>query len=278
MMHTRQGMTRNISRRVPLSAVAGAALLMLGRSDSLTVPVKSKWPMLSPSRVTKSIESIRSKLTRECAIRQESKGLYLLKVSSASRFVSCEGHSSSTTTWRAPTDFRDRSHHNFSVSTDVGRTYDTPVDRYFKLNGALPRPSTMHREISIRPNPDRDNILVIGDVHGCLDELLDLVEEATKRNDGVEFDFVILVGDLVNKGPSSAAVVRHVREMGWHCVRGNHDNSALMAALGDQRRQQQQRYDWVKDLSDEDILWLSELPYTIQRVRMLCAKARIRTL
>lgn len=264
-MHTRQGMTRSISRRFPLSAVAGAALLMLGRSDSLTVPFKSKLPMLSPSRVTKSIGSIRSRLTRECAIRQETKGLYWLKLSSASRFASCEGHSSSATTSRAPSEsLCRRSHHSFSVSTDPGRTFDTPVDRHFKLNGTLPRPSTMHREISIQPNSDRDNILVIGDVHGCLDELLDLVEEATKRNDGVEFDCVILVGDLVNKGPSSAAVVRHVREMGWYCVRGNHDNSALMAALGDQRRQQQRRYEWVKDLSDEDILWLSELPYTIR--------------
>eukprot|EP00985_Skeletonema_marinoi_P011164 scaffold5293_cov97-Skeletonema_marinoi.AAC.2 len=47
-------------------------------------------------------------------------------------------------------------------------------------------------------------------------------------------------------------------------VRGNHDDRALAAALGDEECARKSRYDWVKKgLSDEDIEWMAELPYTI---------------
>eukprot|EP00957_Ditylum_brightwellii_P120449 9190031-Ditylum_brightwellii.AAC.1 len=77
----------------------------------------------------------------------------------------------------------------------------------------------------------------------------------------------------------------------WYAVRGNHDDAALAAALGDKGRRDKKKYHWVtmgertesqnnvvvmsdhnegeKEeyaqafLSDEDVLWLSELPYTI---------------
>ena len=45
-------------------------------------------------------------------------------------------------------------------------------------------------------------IIIIGDVHGCLDELETLLSTA-KYGEG---DVVIMVGDLVNKGPKSAQV------------------------------------------------------------------------
>ena len=45
-------------------------------------------------------------------------------------------------------------------------------------------------------------IIIIGDVHGCLDELETLLSTA-KYGEG---DVVIMVGDLVNKGPNSAQV------------------------------------------------------------------------
>jgi bis(5'-nucleosyl)-tetraphosphatase (symmetrical) len=245
--------------------------VVLGRADSMTVPPKSELRFPSRSMCGPFSGSIWPRSTRECAPYQGVKGLPGMGLLSAYQIASCEGQVSSTMN-SLPTsndavghEPSRRSHGSCSVSTEpASRTYDTSVDRHYKLHGALPRPNVMHRVISIQMNSDRDNILVIGDVHGCLEELQDLVEEATTRNDGIEFDCIILVGDLVNKGPSSADVVRKVREMGWLCVRGNHDDGALMAAVGDQRRQHQRRYEWVKDLSDEDVLWLSELPYTIR--------------
>ncbi len=63
---------------------------------------------------------------------------------------------------------------------------------------------------------------------------------------------------------------------GWFSVRGNHDDAALAAALGDTKRLKKDTYQWVKSgdsnatmkdsvtLCDDDVHWLSQLPYTIQ--------------
>ncbi|MCP3168924.1 metallophosphoesterase [Myxococcus qinghaiensis] len=65
--------------------------------------------------------------------------------------------------------------------------------------------------------------LFIGDVHGCAEELHALLAECGWRPD----DRVVLVGDLVAKGPDSAGVVRCAREKGLLAVRGNHDAHVL---------------------------------------------------
>jgi hypothetical protein len=65
--------------------------------------------------------------------------------------------------------------------------------------------------------------IVIGDVHGCADEL-----EALLRACGCSAeDRVVLVGDLVAKGPDSRGVLAIVRELGARSVRGNHDEHVL---------------------------------------------------
>ncbi len=50
-------------------------------------------------------------------------------------------------------------------------------------------------------------------------------------------DRVVLVGDLVAKGPNSAGVVRWARESNADAVLGNHDAHVLRAVRGDGRRQ-----------------------------------------
>ena len=155
------------------------------------------------------------------------------------------------------------------------RTRNTPADLYFQKHKKLPKPKIMHATLD--PNPSNmleKNILVIGDVHGCFDELLLLHQTATNMNGG-PFRYVILVGDLCMKGPDSAKVVRYVREQSsWLAVRGNHDNAVLEAALGDSSRRSKKKYKWVMTgengiannevaLSDDDVMWLAELPYTL---------------
>jgi predicted phosphodiesterase len=117
-----------------------------------------------------------------------------------------------------------------------------------------------------RANGRHNNrILVIGDVHGCLEELQNLVQKATRdHNNGQKFAAIILVGDLCNKGPSSAETIAYVRHQPrWFSIRGNHDDRALAAALGDEEARSKPKYAWVDALSDEDVNWMSELPYTI---------------
>jgi hypothetical protein len=65
--------------------------------------------------------------------------------------------------------------------------------------------------------------LVIGDVHGCQAELTDLLD-ACAYTDG---DQVLLVGDLVAKGPDSRGVLALLRRIGARSVRGNHDQAVL---------------------------------------------------
>lgn len=46
-------------------------------------------------------------------------------------------------------------------------------------------------------------LLLVGDVHGCLDELQQLLQEVDFKRGS---DNLVFVGDLVNKGPKSAEV------------------------------------------------------------------------
>ncbi|KAJ1484698.1 Metallo-dependent phosphatase-like protein, partial [Baffinella frigidus] len=70
--------------------------------------------------------------------------------------------------------------------------------------------------------------IVVGDVHGCAEEL-DLLLEACGFQQGR--DVLVLVGDLVHKGPRSCEVVRRVRELGGVSVRGNHDVQSVAACV-----------------------------------------------
>ncbi len=103
-------------------------------------------------------------------------------------------------------------------------------------------------------------ILVIGDVHGCYEELRRLIDRA-KVGGG---DEVTLVGDLVNKGPESISVVRFCRENGVAAVLGNHDDYLLRCVAarrrGDDREFSEGVRKIAKKISDEDVAWLKALP------------------
>ncbi|MFI5350140.1 MAG: metallophosphoesterase [Elusimicrobiota bacterium] len=62
--------------------------------------------------------------------------------------------------------------------------------------------------------------IVIGDVHGCFDELQDLLRAAKARPE----DRLISVGDLICKGPDSAGVIAWaMAQKNLECVLGNHE-------------------------------------------------------
>lgn len=73
--------------------------------------------------------------------------------------------------------------------------------------------------------------ILIGDIHACSREfsaLLDLVAPGSS-------DRLILLGDLVNKGPDPTGVVRMVRSLDVICLRGNHENDHLSWQAGTTR-------------------------------------------
>lgn len=67
------------------------------------------------------------------------------------------------------------------------------------------------------------SIILIGDVHGCSRELLELLDQinfVSPRN-------LVFLGDLVNKGPDPGGVVRIIGSLGCVSLRGNHDLNHL---------------------------------------------------
>jgi serine/threonine protein phosphatase 1 len=67
----------------------------------------------------------------------------------------------------------------------------------------------------------------IGDVHGCLDQLEDLVARIDPKGD----DLVIFLGDYIDRGPRSAEVVDFLidlaKEVSCVFLRGNHEHMFL---------------------------------------------------
>ncbi len=70
--------------------------------------------------------------------------------------------------------------------------------------------------------------LAIGDVHGCLEELRELLQVVRYRP-GV--DRLVFVGDLVDRGPDPVGVVRHVRALASAgdvlTMMGNHEEKLV---------------------------------------------------
>ena len=105
-------------------------------------------------------------------------------------------------------------------------------------------------------------VYAIGDVQGCYDELRRLL-------DALSFDpardRVWLVGDLVNRGPHSAPVLRYVRSLGEAAVTvlGNHDMHLLALSQGNLRKAGEGQLDDVLHAPDgpELIEWLRRRPF-----------------
>jgi len=106
---------------------------------------------------------------------------------------------------------------------------------------------------------------LIGDLQGCdapLGRLLARLDFSPSR------DTLWLLGDLVNRGPASAAVLR--RLMGYgdaaHCLLGNHDLSLLAVAHGHRPPHRNDTMDDILRASDREAMldWLRHRSMALQ--------------
>lgn len=98
--------------------------------------------------------------------------------------------------------------------------------------------------------------LFIGDVHGCLEELDELVYALALG----QADRLFFLGDLVDRGPDSVGVIRRVRELlvrypGSACIAGNHEEKNLRY-----REKGREGPAWWTKADDDDWAFLDSLP------------------
>lgn len=114
-------------------------------------------------------------------------------------------------------------------------------------------------------------VIAIGDVHGCIDELQDLLRECDYRPG----DLVVFLGDLVCKGPDSISVVQMAREIGALGVRGNHDfevvrwHQAIKSGV-DPPVVGSEHFHIASCLSKADMKWMYSLPWYISSKDLSC--------
>lgn len=74
------------------------------------------------------------------------------------------------------------------------------------------------------PSSPESRIFVMGDIHGCLNEMNQLLQAIQFQPNK---DVLILTGDLVYRGQDSIGVIRRATELNALCVRGNHDDKVI---------------------------------------------------
>ncbi len=121
---------------------------------------------------------------------------------------------------------------------------------------------------------DPERRIFIGDIQGCREELERLLETL---NIDTARDAVHPVGDLINRGPDSAGVLRILRELGAGGVLGNHDMHALRVRAGTRRSGKR---DTLEDLfGAEDgahlLDWLAARPFVRVWPDLVCVHAGI---
>jgi len=107
-------------------------------------------------------------------------------------------------------------------------------------------------------------IYAVGDLQGCLEPLLCLLE---KVNFNPREDQLWAAGDIVNRGPQSLETLRYVKSLGpaFRMVLGNHDLHLLAASRGIKRLNPKDTLQEILDASDRNELldWLQQQPLLI---------------
>ncbi len=113
--------------------------------------------------------------------------------------------------------------------------------------------------------------IIIGDVHGCSNELKNLIE---KVHVDLKSDRLIFVGDLINKGPDSKGVLDFAIKSNAECVLGNHEVEFLSHLEGKKTdpRMEKVKHQLGSNL-DKYVKWIKAQPLYIEAPEFLVVHA-----
>lgn len=122
-----------------------------------------------------------------------------------------------------------------STSAGCSGRLETTGDRYLMSDG---------RKLQPRASPPRGRegkrLYAIGDVHGCLAELTQLMAMISQDHASrpPKDCHVVFLGDLIDRGPGSRDVIAYLRRevprfARFHFVRGNHEEMMIRALSGE---------------------------------------------
>lgn len=107
---------------------------------------------------------------------------------------------------------------------------------------------------------DKRRTIIIGDVHGCFAELLELL----RRADAKRSDRIIFVGDLITKGPASVEVLDLVQNRAnCEAILGNHEYTLRESYCGRRCRLDAVHRDVIREMGKDyarHMKWISQLP------------------
>lgn len=113
----------------------------------------------------------------------------------------------------------------------------------------------MYNVIDIIDLSNKRNVYIVGDLHGCYDKLMKLLKEVKFDEDQ---DFLISVGDLIDRGDKCEECVLLVGKKWFKAVRGNHEQFCINSYYNPSLKESHSK-------KGNGGAWLYKLPYNIQK-------------
>ena len=108
-------------------------------------------------------------------------------------------------------------------------------------------------------------IAVISDIHGNIPALEAVIDDLRAQ----QVDEILVCGDLVGRGPQGHAVIRRIVDLGWPCLKGNHEDFLERIRQARLRETDLAPSTWpalqwmAADLTAEDDAFIAALPLTL---------------
>jgi serine/threonine protein phosphatase 1 len=122
----------------------------------------------------------------------------------------------------------------------------------------------------------KERTIVVGDIHGCYDELMDLLDQLALGSN----DRIVSVGDLITKGPKNREVLElFMSDKRFATVIGNHDLALRRLWSGEDvelKASQKEANKELKHDKDRYLPFLNSLPFTIDLGSHLVVHAGLR--